>query len=220
MLRNFKDEILAKKLNEEQLFQKYLIDSTTFIFSDILKNTNQEYDLKADFASVLHVQINDIYIVGSGKTGFSLKPKEFGRTFDGNFETTKVWKDRSDIDIAIVSTGLFDFVQESIYDWSKGFRVDWDSNKYYESGQEKFGIPLKYMFLEYLGKGWYRPDLAPKDFSVETDVGTLNEVAEKWRAILKRKTSWAIYKNWHFFKKYQVENIKTIRDKIESGAKL
>lgn len=217
MFNDFKKQILEDVLNSEQLFQKYFVDSETYFFSNIQKDMDLEYMFKKDISNVLRLHVNDIYIVGSGKTGFSMKPKAYGRTYDGEFEKTKLRKDRSDLDVAIISPALFDVIQETAYDWTVGYRETWDRNIYYDSGKKKFGVELKYMFLEYMGKGWYRPDFAPKDFSIETQEGVLKDVIGKWRAKLGRKVSYAIYKNWHFFKKYQLENIDNIRQKVSLG---
>ena len=161
MFSEFKNKILEKKLDNEQLFQKFFIDDPTYFFC--LKNgtIDLEYELKMEFANILCIHMNDIYIVGSAKTGFSMKPKCRGRGFDGDYLKSKKIKNKSDIDVAVVSSSLFEYVQENIYDWSVAFTRDWNSNKYYSDGMEKFNVSLKYKFLEYLGKGWYRPDLAP-----------------------------------------------------------
>jgi len=222
MFDTFKSEVMEKALDEEQLFQKYFIDNQTYFFHDEINDINLEYDLKKSFAGTLGIHVNDIYIVGSGKTGFSIKPKCRGREFDGAFNISKQFKDRSDIDIAIVNSDLFDFVQENIYDWSSAFKNDWDKNKYYASGTKIFGVSLKYKFLEYLSKGWYRPDFAPNDYKLETNESgdNINNLKSIWSKKLNRNVAFAIYKNWHFFKKYQIENISTLKIEIESGKNL
>lgn len=207
-----KKDILANKLNNEQLFQKYFIDKETYFF----KTNDNEYLMKEDIAKILEIHINDIYIVGSAKLGCSIKPNNEGRLFDGNYQKTKKMKDRSDIDVGIVSNQLFDKIQENIYDWSNGFKTTWTVNSY-NKDPTKFKVPLKYKFLEYLGKGWYRPDLAPDDFTVETDSGNIKEVIKVWSKTVNRKIAFALYKNWHFFKKYQLENIENLRIKIKKG---
>ncbi len=217
MFRDFKDQILADELNAEQLFQKYFIDAETFYFCKIEKDIDLEYIFKKDVSHVLELHVNDIYIVGSGKTGFSMKPKCYGRIYDSEYNKTHLRKNKSDIDIAIISPSFFDVIQETVYDWTDGYRKNWDRNIYYNSGKDTFGVELKYKFLEYMGKGWYRPDLAPKDFYIETKKGALKNEIEKWRSKLDRKVSFAIYKNWHFFKKYQIENINNVRQQVSSG---
>lgn len=210
---------MAGDLNAEQLFQKYFVDARTYIFETITHEKNFEYQFKRDISEVLDVHINDIYIIGSGKTGFCMKPKEYGREFDKNYHATNLLRNKSDVDVAIVSLKLFHCIQESVYDFTKGYRKSW-SNVYHVSGKDKHGIALKYKFLEYLGKGWYRPDFAPKNYKIETKNGALQETIEKWRSKLGRKVSYGVYMNWHFFKKYQLENIEKVMREINSGEML
>ena len=213
-LDNLKTDVLSGKYNEEQLFQKYLVDKETYYFKQ--KSTPiEEYNLKKEIAQVLGIHLNDIYIIGSGKIGFSIKPENEGREFDGKFEKTNLVKDKSDIDIAIVNTKLFDYIQENIYDWSTGYSFDWDENSYYS--KKNFEVSLKYKFLEYLGKGWFRPDYAPQNYHIETKNGKLKDIIKKWSNKLNRKVAFAIYKDWHFFKKYQMETLKQMSIKISKG---
>ncbi|MGP8329753.1 MAG: hypothetical protein ACT6FF_05500 [Methanosarcinaceae archaeon] len=214
MFDQFKQDLLLKKLNNEQIFQKYFIDQKTYFF---FSNHNEEYLLKCEIAEVLKVYINDIYIIGSGKVGFSIKPKAIGRAFDENFKKTHKLNDKSDIDVAIVSNELFEFIMVNMYDWSEAYKKDWNSNDYYSDGKEKFGVSLKYKFLEYMGKGWYRPDFTPVSYSLERGESSIQDAIKSWRKRLKRKVSIAIYKNWNFFMKYQIENIQSIRDGLSSG---
>jgi len=220
MFDKFTKQVVQNQLNDEQLFQKFFVDSPTYFFSQTGISEDIEYQLKKDIAYVLCIHINDIYIVGSGQLGFSMKPEYIGRKFDGGFEKTKRRKDRSDIDIAIVSNVLFDYVQENIYDFSNGFSKGWNQNYFYPDGEQQFGVSLKFKFLEYLGRGWYRPDFAPQDYRVSTGKGILNNVLGKWKRKFDRKIAFALYKNWHFFKKYQIENIKLTRDIIGTGETL
>lgn len=214
---SFKEKIISDTLDSEQLFQRYFIDAETYFFNHVEKGEDFEYLIKKDIAHVLSIHLNDVYIVGSAKIGFSMKPKEYGRVFDGNFVKTSLKKDKSDLDIAIISDRLFDELQETMYDWTNGYRKSWDQNTFYQSGREMFGVDLKYKFLEYLGKGWYRPDFSPTGFRIETINGQLDTVFNTWRRKIDRKISYAVYKNWTFFKKFQLENIEKIISKISSG---
>lgn len=214
---SFKEKIISNTLNSEQIFQRFFIDAETYFFNHVEKENDFEYIIKKDIAQVVSVHINDVYIVGSAKVGFSMKPKEYGRVFDGNFLKSNLKKDRSDLDVAIISSRLFDEIQETIYDWTNGFRKSWDQNSFYGSGREIFGVELKYKFLEYLGKGWFRPDLSPAGFKIETANGQLDMVINTWRKKIDRKISFAVYKNWVFFKKYQLENIEKLMIKINAG---
>lgn len=68
-----------------------------------------------------------------------------------------------------------------------------------------------------MGKGWYRPDFAPVDYSITTQHSDIKDIINKWRKRLDRKVAFAIYKNWGFFKKYQIESITVLKNKIETG---
>ena len=71
--------------------------------------------------------------------------------------------------------------------------------------------------MEYLGKGWFRPDYAPQNYHIETKNGKLKDIIKKWSNKLNRKVAFAIYKDWHFFKKYQMETLKQMSIKISKG---
>lgn len=108
-------------LKPDVLVQKHLIEDRTFFFNEIKKG--EEFDFKKDIASILKVHVRDIVIVGSGKFGFSLKPdnaseglylfKEFDYNFKNNISDKK-----SDLDIAIVSSFLFDKEIENLYNYT------------------------------------------------------------------------------------------------------
>ena len=84
----------------EIVSSQYLFSSNVWFFAQRFNNGKQyeQYDLfKAYFSKRLKLPTNDIAIVGSAKTGFSLAPaKDFSPFHEG-----------SDIDIAIVSPKIF-----------------------------------------------------------------------------------------------------------------
>jgi hypothetical protein len=97
------DEFKRKLLGEdgiEVVSSEYLFNSSVWFFAQKLSNGKQyeQYDLfKAYFSKRLKLPANDVAIVGSAKTGFSLAPaKDFSAFHNG-----------SDIDIAIVSPKIF-----------------------------------------------------------------------------------------------------------------
>ena len=108
-LEIFKDQCIS--LKPDILVQKHLIEDITFFFDKIRKG--EEFDFKKDIASILNVHVRDIVIVGSGKFGFSLKPSNASeglylfKEFDYNYKN-KISEKKSDLDIAIVSSYLFD----------------------------------------------------------------------------------------------------------------
>ena len=81
------------------------------------------------------IEFNDVLIVGSGKLGFSIKPSRRFESFNND----------SDIDIAIVSTPLFERVWQEAYLYKKS-AADWPSSGH---------------FFKYLADGGIRPDKLP-----------------------------------------------------------
>ena len=117
--------------------------------------------------------------------------------------------------MVLLKKNYLNIYKENIYDWSTGYSFDWDENSYYS--KKNFEVSLKYKFLEYLGKGWFRPDYAPQNYHIETKNGKLKDIIKKWSNKLNRKVAFAIYKDWHFFKKYQMETLKQMSIKISKG---
>lgn len=209
-LKKFKEEIKLGRLNEEQIFQKYLVDSNSYFFNVLLKDNHQEYFLKTIISKYLGIHINEIVIVGSAKLGFSLSPKNLFNKFDYKFEQTKQRKYRSDIDIAIISPSLFERINKEVFEYTNSFKEKWSYNEYYNGAKlEEFKVPVCYKCFEYLSKGWFRPDFKPAGFDFCTN-GSLVELNAELYSITKRKTSIGIYKDWYFFKDYHINNVKSL----------
>lgn len=95
--------------NDDQILdfcRKRVIHGTPFIF---YKKEDNFYLFRKRIANQFNVPFHEIYIVGSAKLGFS--PHK-GRGFDLD----------SDIDVAIVSLGLFDMIMESIRSFQNGIK--------------------------------------------------------------------------------------------------
>jgi hypothetical protein len=215
MFDEFKDAVSNSSISIEHVFQKYYVDAETFYFKT---RRSDEYLMKEWIAKNLNIYINDLYIIGSAKTGYSIKPDAFGRPFDGLYLKTSHVSDKSDIDLAIVNNHLFEYVSDLIYDFTSSYKMNWVVNAYYNNGKEKaFNVPLKYKFIEYLSKGWYRPDFAPIDFVLSLSDIPLNSVLHEIRNKEKRKIAFGIYRDWKYFVKYQNEYMGNIRIKLING---
>ncbi len=73
---------------------KYLFDSFPYCFKD---NPDLYYFMREEICKFFNIHPKNFCIVGSGKIGFSLNPKKYGKEFD-NY---------SDIDIVLISDELF-----------------------------------------------------------------------------------------------------------------
>jgi hypothetical protein len=185
-------------LKPDVLVQKHLIEEKTFFFSEIKKG--EEFNFKKDIASILKIHIRDIIIVGSGKFGFSLKPDntDLGlylfKEFDYNFKNQLSDK-KSDLDIAIVSSNLFDKEIENLYNYTGFFK-----NIMEKKNRISFG--------DFVIKGRLAIRFLPIEFKLTKEI---LEVQEKYQMKYGREINIEIYKSWHYFETYHQENIKNIQ---------
>src|SRR5690242_11166688 len=107
MLEKFRSDL--KSLSSIQIFRKYIIDGACHALVD-----DQHLRLKERVSDHFGVQYNDVILVGSGKLGFSIKPKRRFLPFNED----------SDIDVAVVSTELFQKVWKEVYLYKKS-KADW-----------------------------------------------------------------------------------------------
>ncbi len=128
MKDNFKADLEA--LTSLKMYRKYILSGNCYALDE-----DQHYRLREEVCERFSIDFTDVFLVGSGKLGFSIKPdKRFG-DFD----------DESDIDIAIVSPVLFEKVWQEAYSYKKS-AADW---------------PKANSFFRYLSEGWIRPDKLP-----------------------------------------------------------
>ena len=134
-------------------------------------------------------------VVGSTKLGFSLDPDTLYRPFCSE----------SDIDVALVSSKLFDEIWRSGYDY-----------KY--SGQE-WKKKEHNKFIKYLFRGWIWIDMSPESPLIPLiDKGVkLFEKMTSSGMFGNHKISGALYQSYFFLENYQKRCIEhCIKDKIES----
>lgn len=181
------------ELNAEIVVQKFIIDSKSHFFENIM--VNQEFEFKKHISNVLDVHLRDIVIAGSGKLGFSIKPETGGsglylyKSFDEGRT--------SDLDIAIVNSSLFDQQLKKLYDYTASYTVNNWRNKTDRNS-----------FAKYILKGRIATRFLPIDFVLAKE---LEELQIKYKMKFKRDINFEIYKSWYFFETYHKENIKSIQ---------
>ncbi|EEV6842226.1 hypothetical protein ACE17E_25330 [Escherichia coli] len=139
--------------DEQQLLdfcRKKILHGTPFIFKD---REDEYYEFRKKIANEFNIDFHNVLITGSGKLGFSpYKLKKFDMD--------------SDIDVAIVSSKLYDEIMVSIFRYQRELR----ENRIKVSDSE---IDRYHRFLEYGALGWMRPDLLPLSFNIK-------ELKDKW----------------------------------------
>lgn len=202
---------LISEMPTEQVFQKHVVDGSSYFFGDVLKAPNSEYELRYDLANALQISINDIVIVGSAKLGFSLKTFEFNK-FDFRYENTGNPRDRSDIDVAVVNRKYYDQSIEQIYHLSRHFdrswiRENWRINAFHNQPTDLCG-----RYALYVAKGWLRPDYVP---SVFFDQWIWRGTCDAWRKKLNlRRISVGFYSDWLYLKHYHMDNLDRLKAQL------
>lgn len=209
-------DLIKDRLSHEEIFQRHIVDGGTYFFTEVIRDINKEYKTKTLIADFFGVHIHEVVFVGSGKTGFSLNPKNLFNEFDAKFRATSLTRDKSDIDIAIISSTLFDSLSVSIFDYTDSFKNKWSENEFYKGEKLKeFDVPICYKYFEYFSRGWFRPDMKPKGFEL-CSKGTYQELKRTLYHQYGRKIGIGIYKNWAFFKDYHMHNLKSLYFKVKT----
>jgi len=185
-----KDDFIAilkdQAIDEQEIVQKYITHGSSFAFNE---DDDKYFRLKKIIADNFNLNPENVFMVGSAKLGFSIAPLKLWKSFD----------DESDIDTVIVSDAIFDEFWVDLYD----FNLELTPRT--EEEQKRFN-----KFLNYFFKGWFRPDLFPFSYNKK------DEWFDFFRDISygefgKRKITGAIFRNYYFYEKYHIKNLKNIR---------
>ena len=108
------------------IVQQYLIEGSSYYFNEYYDST-EEFNFKKALSESLNIHIREIAIIGSAKLGFSIKPTfaepalyEY-KEFDFNYKRNKEQK-KSDIDIAVISSSLFDNQLLELYKYTNSYK--------------------------------------------------------------------------------------------------
>lgn len=180
-------------LRPDLVVQKHLLDGSSHFFNN---NPNvDEFLFKKDLANSLNVHLREVVIVGSGKLGFSIKPDKDEPSFYqfNEFDNNK----KSDLDIAIISSTLFDQQLINIYEYTSSYinRAIWNKDTDRNS------------FAKYILKGWLKPEYTPNLYKISSE---LQEIQSKYKMNFGRDINIGIYKSWYYFENYHINNIRNI----------
>lgn len=161
-------------LETTHLVHKYITAAESEILS-----SEVHFRLKDEISSHFGVHPNEIILVGSAKVGFSLAPDKRYREFC----------DSSDLDVAIISTTLFDRVWHSVVDY-KNSRQYW---------------PKKNEFKHHFFDGWIRPDKLPPShkFSFANDWWEYFTSLSNSQQFGMQSINAGLYREMSFLDKYQ-----------------
>lgn len=190
---------LLKTTDEAQLIdfcRKRVLHGIPYLFDG---RVDDFYEFRKRIAVRFSVSFHEVFITGSAQLGFSPhKGTEF--SFD------------SDIDVSIVSGGLFEKIMTSIYKYQMELRRN---RRAITEGE----LRTYHEFLEYAVIGWIRPDKLPLSFQVD-------ELKKEWFEFFRSisygksevgnyKVAAGVFKDYSCLETYTVSGLKAVRAKKE-----
>jgi len=193
---------LAELADEESLLdfcRRRTLHGTPAIFHS---NEDAYYSFRKQIADKFEINFHEVFITGSAKLGFSPRKRKL---FDLD----------SDIDVALISSVLYDRMMDFIHDYQMELRenrkaVSWDEIKGYHK------------FLEYSAIGWMRPDLLPTSFRVE-ELKTewfeyFDSISHGRSEIGNYKVTAGAFKSYGHLERYTVSGLRSLKTKLQIGA--
>ena len=163
------------------MVQKHITFGASYVLDE-----GQYFQLKHEISEEYHLHPSQVIMVGSGKLGFSIAPSKRYRPFG----------DESDLDVAIISDVLFDWIWQEVFEHQNINRGYW---------------PQETKFKDYLFRGWLRPDYLPPSI----------QYASQWFEFFRQltassgfgpyKISAGVYKSWLYLEHYQRQAVAQCR---------
>jgi hypothetical protein len=161
------------------------------------------------FADNIEINPNQIKLIGSGKTGFSISETNYGRPYVS---------EKSDLDFSIISEKLFYELQEEFESWAKLYkgelikplenleRVFWPQNLITGPNQIKRGfIDVKFI---------PNREPFPKTRKINSSLFYIKKYLADINRILIKEGSVSIYRSWNSFMKRIQFNTEEVLNKI------
>ena len=180
---SFKQDL--KLHSSEEIVQRRIISGDSIILE-----ARTYHELRTSIAENFQIHANEVVLVGSAKLGFSIAPYKEYRHFG----------DSSDLDLAIVSSDLFDKFWKAVYNlWKQ--KVFWEN---------------EHDFKKYLFQGWIRPDKLPnaKSFAMGDSWWEYFRELTKTNKFGPYKITGALYKDWDYLQGYQNYSVQICKDKL------
>lgn len=159
------------------------------------------YEFRKRIATQFSINFHEVFITGSAKLGFS--PYKM-KAFDYD----------SDIDIAIISSELYDRIMAYIHDYQMELR----ENRKAVSADEINGY---HKFLEYGAIGWMRPDLLPTSFRVaelkRAWFDFFDSISYGKSEVGNYKVSAGAFKSYSHLERYTLRGLRLLKTRIKIG---
>ncbi len=176
-----------------------LLQGIPYVFNG---NKEYYYKFRKRIAEHWDIHFQDIHITGSASLGFSI------------FKQTTFSLD-SDIDVAIVSSKLFEEIMGNIHKYQLELRAQRKT----VSQQE---IKKYHRFLEYVAMGWIRPDLLPTNLIEEINflkddwTQFFNSISNNKSEVGNYEVNAGVFKSHHHLEEYTLLGLKQIHAPLQT----
>jgi len=188
LIIQFKDDLANHDI--KKIIERHIIFGTPYIFKS---DEPLYFELKECIATHFQINPSQVIMVGSAKFGFSIANKKLWKKID----------ETSDIDMVIISDILFDNFWKDLLNFNIQLTVRTEEEQ-----------KLYFKFLEYLFKGWIRPDLFPFQYKQKSQwFEFFKEIS--YNKYDNRKVTCAIYRDQDFFNLYHSANLNKIKKRTE-----
>lgn len=198
---NIKDDLINTDVN--QFYMKYIIKSNNWYFTEYQNTSPSELIDKMDsfkeiISNSFEVSFHSAQIVGSAKLGISLSPDKPFKRFVAH--TTNKYEKESDIDIAIISSNLFQDIWEKLREGKKQYLIP-KYNKIASSIFLGYINDDDFKNLDFMRKEW-EEKISHSNIKLQNDISILHPI------------SYRIYRNWEDLQDYQINSIKLLKEKV------
>lgn len=196
-IENFNIELSGATSLEQRrrLLRKHVFHGTPYVFKD---REHDYFEFRQLVGEKFDIGFQEVFIVGSAKLGFSyIKGTEFSLD--------------SDIDTVIVNESLF----EKYYSLICEYQYNLDRFRKIPRQRE---LESYNRFLQYLVKGWMRPDLLPLSFQtgeIKTQwFDFFNSISYGKSSIGNYKVAGGLFKNYNYLERYHINGIELTYSKL------
>lgn len=191
-------------LDTKEFYKQYIVKSDNWYFRNVLEVAeNAIIDTIDDFRDIVSsnmgVSFNSVMMVGSGKIGYSLSPTKKFKQFELNEES----KNKSDIDIAIISSDIFEY--------------------YWKLFRQSYSVQNNYLY-KYISREIYR------GYINERNLREIDACRKEWvcrankcnrmlknNLFLRHEITYRIYRSWEDFEEYNLTSIKLIQNEVNKN---
>lgn len=183
--------------SEKDFLVKYILRSDNWYFSEYQRKSDIESQHQMDLLKQILNQnlgtaFHNVLMVGSGKIGCSLSPHKLFKIFNDD-------EDTSDIDIAIISSKLFNIMWEQI---RKEYSIKYIS---------QYNAITSSIFRGFLNeRDFINIDEIRSKWNFDLDFDNVNKILNKELSIY-HPINYRIYRSWEDLEDYHLSGIRKIK---------